>query len=192
MTEIYLVRHAKPDHSWEEDETRPLTEEGMADARIVRDYFREIHVDGFISSPFRRSIDTIRISAEEKRMSIKTDRRLREREKGPGGNTHELFRKRWADFSFHEDEGESLEMVQKRNMEALHGILEEREDQSVVIGTHGTAMSTILHHYDPAFSVEDFLRIIDFMPYIVRLTFQGKNLTAKEELLYVKKEYDGK
>ena len=192
MTEIYLVRHAKPDHGWEEDETRPLTEEGMADARIVMDFFREIHVDGFISSPYRRSIDTIRTSAEEKRMSIKTDRRLREREKGPGGNTHELFRKRWADFSFHEEGGESLEMVQKRNMEALHEILEESEGKSVVIGTHGTAMSTILHYYDPTFSVRDFLSIIDFMPYIVRLTFQEKTLTAKEELLYLKKEYDGK
>lgn len=125
-------------------------------------------------------------------MTIKTDRRLREREKGPDGNTHELFRKRWADFTFHEEGGESLELVQKRNMEALHEILEEREGKSVVIGTHGTAMSTILHHYDPTFSVQDFLSIIDFMPYIVRLTFKGKTLTAKEELLYVKKEYDGK
>lgn len=192
MTEIYLVRHAKPDHSWEEDETRPLTEEGATDAKLVADFFREITVDGFVSSPYRRSIDTIRSSAEDKKMTIKTDRRLREREKGPGGNTHELFRKRWADFSFHEEGGESLELVQKRNMEALHEILEEREGKSVVIGTHGTAMSTILHHYDPTFSVQDFLSIIDFMPYIVRLTFKGKTLTAKEELLYVKKEYDGK
>jgi len=192
MTEIYLVRHAKPDHSWEEDETRPLTDEGKTDTRIVADFFREIHVDFFLSSPYVRSVDTVRPSAAEKNMTIATDTRLREREKGRNGNSPEMFRKRWANFSFHEEGGESLEMVQHRNMEALEEILEEREGQSVVIGTHGTAMSSILHHYDPAFQVDDFLRIIDFMPYIVRLTFQGKTLKGKEELLHLKKEYDGK
>ena len=28
MTRIYFVRHAQPEHSWEDDRTRPLSEEG--------------------------------------------------------------------------------------------------------------------------------------------------------------------
>ena len=28
MTRVYFVRHAQPEHEWEEDRTRPLTEEG--------------------------------------------------------------------------------------------------------------------------------------------------------------------
>lgn len=28
MTRVYFVRHAQPEHDWEEDRTRPLTEEG--------------------------------------------------------------------------------------------------------------------------------------------------------------------
>ena len=28
MTKVYFVRHAQPEHEWEEDRTRPLTEEG--------------------------------------------------------------------------------------------------------------------------------------------------------------------
>ena len=28
MTKVYFVRHAKPQHDWEDDRTRPLTEEG--------------------------------------------------------------------------------------------------------------------------------------------------------------------
>lgn len=28
MTKVYFVRHAQPEHDWEEDRTRPLTEEG--------------------------------------------------------------------------------------------------------------------------------------------------------------------
>ena len=27
MTRVYFVRHAQPEHDWEEDRTRPLTEE---------------------------------------------------------------------------------------------------------------------------------------------------------------------
>ena len=26
MTRVYFVRHAQPEHEWEEDRTRPLTE----------------------------------------------------------------------------------------------------------------------------------------------------------------------
>lgn len=192
MTVIYLVRHAEPDHSWEEDSTRPLTEEGKADARKVADFFREVHVDHFRSSPYERSVDTIKPSANEKSLDISMDLRLREREKGLHGNSQDMFRRRWADFSFHEEGGESLEMVQKRNMEVMEEIQRSQEGRTVVLGTHGTAMSTILHHYDPTFGLKDFLRIINFMPYVVKLTFHGETLTGKEELLYLEKKYTGK
>lgn len=33
MTQIYFVRHAQPIYSWEDDRTRPLTEEGLADSK---------------------------------------------------------------------------------------------------------------------------------------------------------------
>lgn len=61
MTKIYFVRHAQPEYAWEDDQTRPLTEEG----------------------------------------------------------------------------GESIAMVQKRNMEALKKILAEHPGKEIVIGTHG-------------------------------------------------------
>ena len=32
MTKVYFVRHAQPEHDWEEDRTRPLTEEGKKDS----------------------------------------------------------------------------------------------------------------------------------------------------------------
>ncbi len=28
MTRVYFVRHAQPEHDWEEDRTRPLTKKG--------------------------------------------------------------------------------------------------------------------------------------------------------------------
>lgn len=35
MTKIFFVRHAQPVHSHEDDRTRPLTKEGLADSRLV-------------------------------------------------------------------------------------------------------------------------------------------------------------
>jgi 2,3-bisphosphoglycerate-dependent phosphoglycerate mutase len=62
---------------------------------------------------------------------------------------------------------------------------------SVVLGTHGTALSTILNYFDPTYNYESFYRIIDFMPYIIRLDFEGAVCVGKEEILAVKKEFKG-
>lgn len=94
---------------------------------------------------------------------------MREREKGLDGNNHGMFRKRWADHNYHEEGGESIAMVQNRNIEALNEILSDNTDKDIVLGTHGTALSTILNFYDNSFECEDFLRIIDWMPYIIEL-----------------------
>lgn len=34
MTRVYFVSHAQPEHDWEEDRTRPLTEEGKKDLQL--------------------------------------------------------------------------------------------------------------------------------------------------------------
>ena len=64
-------------------------------------------------------------------------------------------------------------------------MLSEYSGKTVVIGTHGTALSTILNYYDNSFGLNDFLRIVSWMPYIVELTFDGENLIEKKELAYV-------
>lgn len=152
---------------------------------------KTLPVSCFYSSPYRRSVDTIAESAAWFGMAIQTDERFRERQSGRGGNNAEMFRKRWNDFSVCEENGESLGSVQRRNMEALSEILRHCSGQHIVIGTHGTALSTILNYYDNTFLCDGFLRIIDFMPYIIRLDFDETKLLVKEEVLVVEKEYNG-
>ena len=41
MTRVYFVRHAQPEHEWEEDRTRPLTEEGKKDSAIVLEFLKD-------------------------------------------------------------------------------------------------------------------------------------------------------
>jgi len=191
MTSLYFVRHAEPDHGWADDRTRPLTDAGMADSARVTETLYPVRVDAFLSSPYKRSYDTIRAAAADKDMAIITDERLRERKNGPLSNVYGMFQKRWADFDCHEEDGESLNMVQRRNMEAVLEILKSHTDENIVIGTHGTALSTIQNYYDPSFCCEDFLRMIDFMPYILRMDFEGTRFIGKEELLIVKKPFSG-
>jgi 2,3-bisphosphoglycerate-dependent phosphoglycerate mutase len=159
MTKVYFVRHAQPDYAWKDDRTMPLTVEGREDSRKVLEFLPDKKIDSFYCSPYKRSMDTI----EE----IITDERLRERESGRNGNHHGMFRRRWEDHGFHEEGGESIAMVQDRNVTALKDILQKNDGRNIVIGTHGTALSSILNHYDSGFNCDCFLRILDWMPYII-------------------------
>ena len=191
MTKVYFVRHAKPQHDWQDDRTRPLTEEGKKDAKIVLEFFKDKKIDAFYCSPYLRSMDTILETADFFGKEIITYEGLREREKGINGNNAGMFQKRWADHNYHEEGGESIAMVQKRNIEALNRILCDNTDKEIVIGTHGTALSTILNYYDKKFDCEDFLRIIDWMPYIIELDFEGNKCVKQVEHCYIKKEFTG-
>lgn len=213
MTKVYFVRHAQPEHTWEEDRTRPLTEDGKRDSAIVLEFLKDKKIEAFYCSPYKRSIDTIADAAAFFGKKIITDERLREREKGLDGNNLEMFQKRWANHDYHEKGGESIAMVQKRNIEALNKILSDNPDKEIVVGTHGTALSTILNFYDDSFGCDDFLRIIDRMPYIIELDFERScdencvqeevvkghfecpcysfRLVGKQEHCHVEKEFEG-
>ena len=189
MTRVYFVRHAQSDWRSGSDRERGLTAAGMEDRRVVLDFLRDKPVDAFYCSPYRRSLDTVREAAEHFGLPIRTDERLREREAVPGGNCRELFRRRWADFDWHEPGGESLRSVQERNIAALTEILEQNRDRTLVVGTHGTALSTILNYYDPDYDCDSFLRIIDWMPFVVELDFDGTRFLSKAEHVHVEKRY---
>ena len=192
MTKVFFVRHAQPLHEHNDDRTRPLTDEGLRDASIVLETLKDKDISAFYCSPYKRSLDTIKQTAEYYHAKIQTDERLREREKGAAGNNHGMFRKRWADHEYHEDGGESIGMVQRRNVEVLNEILEKNRGGNIVIGTHGTALSAIMNYYNPEFGCDDFLRIIDWMPYIVEMDFEGRELVGVKELAHVEKEFKGK
>lgn len=197
MTRIYFVRHAQPVHSHTDDRTRPLTDEGLRDTHLVLDTLKDMQIDAFYCSPYKRSLDTIASTAEYFSMQITTDERLRERQSGKKGNGgvgvsfKDMINKRWSDKQWHEEGGESLSMVQERNIKAVKEIAAVNDGKTIVIGTHGTALSTIMNYYDPDFGAEDFFRIVDWMPYIVELDIENGDLVSKTEIAHIEKEYKG-
>ena len=100
----------------------------------------------------------------------------------------------------HKFDNETFDMI------ICHNVLEYAEDREdivkefarilkpkdIVLGTHGTALSTILNFYDNSFGCEDFLRIIDWMPYIIELDFESDKVVSKQEHCHVEKEFKGK
>jgi 2,3-bisphosphoglycerate-dependent phosphoglycerate mutase len=191
MTKIYFVRHAQPVHDWKENSTRPLTKEGVEDSKKVTEVLEKIDFDYCVCSPYIRSVDTIKECAEKHYLDIRLDNRLRERQSNNGGSKEEI-ENRWSDFDYHEEGGESLRMVQYRNIECLMEILRENEDETILIGTHGTALSTIINYFDENFGFNDFWRILDITPYIIYLEFKKDKCIVKKELLIVKKEFKDK
>lgn len=191
MTEIYFVRHAQPVHSCADDRSRPLTSEGILDAETVLEALKSKEIEAFYCSPYKRSVDTIKSTAEYFNAEIIIDERLRERKTGKGNNDADIIRRRWTDFDFHEDGGESMASLQKRNIEALNDILKANENRKIVVGTHGSALSSILNYYDNSFGIDEFLRIVGFMPCIIRLDFEGTDFVSKTEIAWVDKGYKG-
>lgn len=189
ITKVYFVRHAQPDFSHKDDRTRPLTPEGEKDAEAVTNFFKDKKIDVFYSSPYKRSIDTIKNAASYYGKEIFLDERLREREKGANSNNFGMFEKRWADFDYREENGESIGTVQKRNVDALTEILKNNSGKNIVIATHGTALSSILNFYNSEFGCKDFLRIIDWMPYVIELDFSDEKLLSVTEHLHIEKEF---
>ncbi len=60
MTKIYFVRHAETDKTVIDDRNRPLTAQGLEDTRFVYERLKNKGIDVAISSPYKRSIDTIK------------------------------------------------------------------------------------------------------------------------------------
>ena len=189
ITHVYFVRHAEPRRDWEDDETRSLTGRGMRGAEEVTAFFRNIHLDAVYSSNYKRAIQTVSGTAVSHGLEMKLDERLRERTCGKSGNVganhFDIFEKRWQNRDWCEDGGETINQTQKRNIEALSEILNSEAQKTIVIGTHGTALSTILSYYNDTFTCNDFIRIIDWMPYIIRLDFNGTTFIGKEELFHI-------
>ncbi len=190
MTSVYFVRHAQPDYRSKNTSDRPLTDEGLQDRLKVIDVFNDIDIAALYSSPYKRAYDTVSPLAEKLNLDIITDERFRERLSGDvPGDFLDFARRQWMNFTYKTKVGESLGEVQARNIEALSEILSKHRDKNVIIGTHGTSLSTILNYYISSYGYDDFLRIIDYMPYVLKMNFDGDRFISSEEIFRIEKTY---
>lgn len=175
MTIVYFIRHAEPNYDNHDDLSRELSAKGLQDRKFVTKFLSDKHIDVILSSPYKRAIDTVADFAKTVKLEIEVIEDFRERrvdsEWIPDFNT--FCRKQWEDFNYKLSDGESLKEVQNRNIRALNGVLEAFSGKTIVIGSHGTALSTIINYYDRSFGYSDFEKIRNLMPWVVEFTFEG-------------------
>lgn len=182
-TIVYFVRHSLSEISIKDDKIRPLTDLGYEKTKFVTEFLKDKMVTKIYSSPYKRSIDTLKDFSEALCLQIYEIDDFRERAVGTWVEDFRTYSKQqWDDFSFKLDEGESLKETQERNISALTNVLKQNKGETIAIGTHGTALSTIINYYNPTFLTDDFYRIIDKMPWIVCFTFEDEKLLSIKEI----------
>lgn len=183
-TTIYFVRHATSDYTNRDERSRGLTEKGLKDCKLVTHYLLDKQIDYLASSPYLRSILTIQDFADTVNLDIEIIEDFRERKVDSGWiDDFEAFaRNQWLDFNFKLNDGETLKEVQDRNIHALRKLLVEQKDKTVAIGTHGTALSTMVNYYVPTFDFDQFWKIVDVMPWIIKMTFDGFSCLSIESI----------
>ena len=183
MTTIYFVRHAEPNYENHDDRHRELTEKGMRDRDAVTDYLMDKEIHAVLSSPYQRAVDTVKHFADARGMEIELVEDFRERKVDSVWieDFNAFAKMQWADFSYKLTDGECLREVQKRNIAALMEAALRHEGKNVIVGSHGTAIGTIIHFFDPSFGYEDFRRIQKVMPMIVKFSFDGERCVEIEK-----------
>ncbi len=184
MTTIYFVRHAEPDYNNHDDFFRPLTDKGLKDRIKVTNYLLDKKIDVVLSSPYVRAVDTVADFAKNAGLNVETINDFRERKVDSVWveNFKDFCKKQWSDFSFKLTDGETLNEVQKRNIKALEGVLDKYKGKNIVVGSHGTALSTIINYYDNTFNYDNFAEIVGLMPWVVKFEFDDKRCISIEQI----------
>lgn len=177
ITTVYFVRHAEPNYENHDDMMRELSEKGLKDRKLVTEFLMDKEIQVVLSSPYKRAIDTVRDFAEKMAIDIATIDEFRERRVDSQWieDFNSFCKKQWEDFEYKLSDGECLREVQNRNILALEKVIDKYKGKNIVVGSHGTALSTIINYYDEEFGYSEFNAIRQLMPWIVEFTFDEKS-----------------
>jgi probable phosphoglycerate mutase len=159
MTRLLLIRHGyssgNKDRRFSGQIDLPLSEEGIRQAELVCDYIRENYtVDTIYSSDLERAIDTVKPLSEALSLPINIHRELREINEGiwQGMLITEVEAKWPEEFAFYKanlglhqfEGGECYASLLARLLPMIDKIVADNEGKTVVIGTHGAVVRSLL------------------------------------------------
>lgn len=158
LTRVLIARHGQTVSNREgrfcgHSET-PLTPLGVAQGRALAARLATTPIAAAYTSDFARAIETAALVLEGRGLTPKVDPDLRElhygewelrRERDVARSHREEFRRMVAeDPAWQPPGGESLAMVRSRTFAALQRILAGHQHETVLVVTHGTAISCML------------------------------------------------
>jgi len=187
MTHIYFIRHAESDYSVRESRIRPLTEKGLADCGLVTEFLSNKNIDIVLSSPYKRTMDTLQDFASKFSFEIQVIEDFHEIKSDSGYlvrtvDFSEYMKSLWTDFNYRLGDGESLAECQKRNIAAFKKVLTQYEGKNIVIGTHGIALSSIINYYDNTFEYDNYMAMTDICPWVVKMSFDNDDCMGIEKI----------
>lgn len=175
MTIIYFVRHAERDISIRVDKEAPLTLKGHQDAQALKYFFKNKNIHHLYSSPYIRAMDTIQPTAAFLNQPIKIINDFYERKIGAWIDDFSEFAElQWQNFDYKRENGESLNEVSKRMIQAFENIIEDLSGNTIMCG-HGTALAVLFYHLsEKTFGYDDWLDMR--MPEIYSYNLHNKKL----------------
>jgi len=138
-----------------------LSDEGLRQAKKVALRLKNENIDAIFSSDLKRAVKTAEEIAKYHDCEVVLDKRLREQnrgryEGGPGKNL-------WADLKasgknileWKPENGESFGEVKKRFMNFLSEIEKKYKNKTVLVVSHGVALSILSRHFHNDFDLEN-------------------------------------
>jgi probable phosphoglycerate mutase len=183
---IYLVRHGKIDDEGKKQyigtTDLPLSNEGIEQAKKLKDYFQYVNVKQAYVSPLKRCLQTSEIILEGKKIDPTVLDDLKEIHMGTWeGKTFEYIKKQFPILyeergshiaTFMPPMGESFEMLQARVLPAFENIIKISSGNILIVahaGVNRVILSTILGiHLNKILIVEQPYGCINVLSWDIR------------------------
>ena len=158
MITLYLIRHGETEWNksgrYQGSTDVALSAMGLKQAEKTKEYFKEIPLDGVISSPLQRARITAQGIADTHHLELEQVKALQELcfgdwEGKTFGEIDTLWPGMMSEMYHHPDtlqlpHGESFLDCQKRTMAFIQELLQRGDNKSYAIVSHGAALRTII------------------------------------------------
>lgn len=148
MKKLVLIRNCQAEGRHRDS---PLTNHGVNQAHGLAEYFEQHHyqIDRIFSSPYMRSLETVRPYARKAGIKIEVDHRLTERvlSAEPVEDRLEAIDISFEDMDYALPGGESSNDALSRVLELIEEI-KQCDSETVALVTHGNLLMIILTHFD--------------------------------------------
>lgn len=167
---LYVVRHCEATGQEIDCE---LTEKGQSQAHDLARFFKDIHIDQIVSSPFTRAIKSVEPFANQLGLEVTLEENLSERILSSNNlpNWLDCLEKTFNDFSLTYTGGESNNEAMDRAIKAIENVLKEN-NQSIIMVTHGNLMTLILKYFDKQYGFEEWKSLTN--PDVYKVTLDSK------------------
>ena len=205
---LYIVRHGETDwnriHRVQGRTDIPLNDYGRHLARETAEGMKDVRIDLGYTSPLLRAKETAQILLGDRDVPLYEDSRIEELSFGSyegmrtGGEEKdeesEAFQRFFTDTAHYipPQDGETVPQLYERTGDFLAEICarEELQDKSILVSTHGAAMTALLNRIRGNLSVSEFWR--DEVPPNCSVTevevSDGKPRIIREGVIYYKEK----